>query len=194
LVDEYQDTNRLQSPILFGLKATGHGHTVVRDDTPSIYSLHEVHYAMVAVLAIGISVFEPPFGEATLPSAESAPRKNETDCQLNDRALLGTLGRCGIVDINRILEEALRTTELPTPPGSTIRPRSCQKGQHHSDSDGGRFRSSWRRSCRAPHLDGLCEGTVDNKIGARNAARNRARKKNDARGNFLRSAHAARRI
>ena len=121
-------------------------------------------------------------------------RKNETDCQLNDRALLGILGRCGIVAINRILEEALQTTELPTPACSTIRPRSCQKGQHHSDSDGGRFRSSWRRSCRAPHLDGLCEGTVDNKIGARNAARNRARKKNDARGNFLRSAHAARRI
>jgi hypothetical protein len=38
LVDEYQDTNRLQPPILFGLKATGHGHTVVRDDAPSIYS------------------------------------------------------------------------------------------------------------------------------------------------------------
>jgi hypothetical protein len=68
--------------------------------------LHEVHYAMVAVLAIGISVFEPTFGEATLPSAESAPWQNETDCQLNDRGLLGILGRCGIVAINRILEES----------------------------------------------------------------------------------------
>jgi hypothetical protein len=36
--------------------------------------LHEVHYAMVAVLAIAISVFEPTFGEATLPSAESVGR------------------------------------------------------------------------------------------------------------------------
>jgi hypothetical protein len=38
LVDKYQDTNRLQSSILLGLKATGHGHTLVRDDAPSIHS------------------------------------------------------------------------------------------------------------------------------------------------------------
>jgi DNA helicase II / ATP-dependent DNA helicase PcrA len=37
LVDEYQDTNRLQSPILFGLKATGHGHTVVRDEAVDLF-------------------------------------------------------------------------------------------------------------------------------------------------------------
>src|SRR6202035_5851049 len=38
LVDEYQDTNRLQSSILLGLKPTGHGLTVVGDDAQSIYS------------------------------------------------------------------------------------------------------------------------------------------------------------
>ena len=38
LVDEYQDTNRLQSSILLGLKATGQGLTVVGDDAQSIYS------------------------------------------------------------------------------------------------------------------------------------------------------------
>ncbi|RYF18712.1 MAG: ATP-dependent helicase [Comamonadaceae bacterium] len=38
LVDEYQDTNRLQSEILLALKPTGEGVTVVGDDAQSIYS------------------------------------------------------------------------------------------------------------------------------------------------------------
>jgi DNA helicase-2/ATP-dependent DNA helicase PcrA len=38
LVDEYQDTNRLQSAILLGLKRDGGGLTVVGDDAQSIYS------------------------------------------------------------------------------------------------------------------------------------------------------------
>lgn len=38
LVDEYQDTNRLQSSILLGIKPEGRGLTVVGDDAQSIYS------------------------------------------------------------------------------------------------------------------------------------------------------------
>ncbi len=38
LVDEYQDTNRLQASILLGLKPSGAGITVVGDDAQSIYS------------------------------------------------------------------------------------------------------------------------------------------------------------
>jgi DNA helicase-2/ATP-dependent DNA helicase PcrA len=38
LVDEYQDTNRLQANILFKLKPDGRGLTVVGDDAQSIYS------------------------------------------------------------------------------------------------------------------------------------------------------------
>jgi DNA helicase II / ATP-dependent DNA helicase PcrA len=38
LVDEYQDTNRLQSEIILALKPTGQGVTVVGDDAQSIYS------------------------------------------------------------------------------------------------------------------------------------------------------------
>jgi DNA helicase-2/ATP-dependent DNA helicase PcrA len=38
LVDEYQDTNRLQSSILLALKPTGQGLTVVGDDAQAIYS------------------------------------------------------------------------------------------------------------------------------------------------------------
>jgi len=38
LVDEYQDTNRLQASVLLALKPTGTGLTVVGDDAQSIYS------------------------------------------------------------------------------------------------------------------------------------------------------------
>src|SRR5262249_49299941 len=38
LVDEYQDTNRLQAAILLALKPNGSGLTVVGDDAQSIYS------------------------------------------------------------------------------------------------------------------------------------------------------------
>ncbi len=38
LVDEYQDTNRLQAAILLGMKPDGRGLTVVGDDAQSIYS------------------------------------------------------------------------------------------------------------------------------------------------------------
>lgn len=38
LVDEYQDTNRLQAAILLGLKPSGEGVTAVGDDAQSIYS------------------------------------------------------------------------------------------------------------------------------------------------------------
>src|SRR6516165_10482205 len=38
LVDEYQDTNRLQAAIILALKPDGHGLTVVGDDAQSIYS------------------------------------------------------------------------------------------------------------------------------------------------------------
>jgi DNA helicase-2/ATP-dependent DNA helicase PcrA len=38
LVDEYQDTNRLQASVLLALRPTGNGLTVVGDDAQSIYS------------------------------------------------------------------------------------------------------------------------------------------------------------
>ena len=38
LVDEYQDTNKLQASVLLALRPNGHGMTVVGDDAQSIYS------------------------------------------------------------------------------------------------------------------------------------------------------------
>jgi DNA helicase-2/ATP-dependent DNA helicase PcrA len=63
LVDEYQDTNRLQSSILLGLKPTGHGLTVVGDDAQSIYSFRA---ATVRNILDFPSQFSPPANIITL--------------------------------------------------------------------------------------------------------------------------------
>ena len=47
LVDEYQDTNALQAAILFGLKPSGEGVTVVGDDAQSIYSFRSARVANI---------------------------------------------------------------------------------------------------------------------------------------------------
>src|SRR5271167_4317349 len=63
LVDEYQDTNRLQSSILLGLKPTGRGLTVVGDDAQSIYSFRA---ATVRNILDFPSRFSPPANIITL--------------------------------------------------------------------------------------------------------------------------------
>ncbi|QWG13657.1 ATP-dependent helicase [Bradyrhizobium sediminis] len=63
LVDEYQDTNRLQSSILLGLKPDGHGLTVVGDDAQSIYSFRA---ATVRNILDFPGQFSPPAGIITL--------------------------------------------------------------------------------------------------------------------------------
>jgi DNA helicase-2/ATP-dependent DNA helicase PcrA len=63
LVDEYQDTNRLQSSILFALKPGGRGLTVVGDDAQSIYSFRA---ATVRNILDFPSQFSPPASIITL--------------------------------------------------------------------------------------------------------------------------------
>jgi DNA helicase-2/ATP-dependent DNA helicase PcrA len=63
LVDEYQDTNRLQSSILLALKPGGHGLTVVGDDAQSIYSFRA---ATVRNILDFPSQFCPPANIVTL--------------------------------------------------------------------------------------------------------------------------------
>src|SRR5450631_3088713 len=63
LVDEYQDTNRLQSSILLALKPTGHGLTVVGDDAQSIYSFRA---ATVRNILDFPAQFSPPASLITL--------------------------------------------------------------------------------------------------------------------------------
>ena len=63
LVDEYQDTNRLQSKILLRLKPDGHGVMVVGDDAQSIYSFRA---ATVRNILEFPNQFAPPAGVITL--------------------------------------------------------------------------------------------------------------------------------
>src|SRR4051794_18845188 len=63
LVDEYQDTNRLQSSILLALKPGGGGLTVVGDDAQSIYSFRA---ASVRNILDFPSAFSPPADIITL--------------------------------------------------------------------------------------------------------------------------------
>jgi DNA helicase-2/ATP-dependent DNA helicase PcrA len=63
LVDEYQDTNRLQSSILLALKPSGHGLTVVGDDAQSIYSFRA---ATVRNILDFPDQFSPPASIITL--------------------------------------------------------------------------------------------------------------------------------
>jgi DNA helicase II / ATP-dependent DNA helicase PcrA len=63
LVDEYQDTNRLQSSILLALKPRGDGLTVVGDDAQSIYSFRA---ATVRNILDFPGLFSPPADIITL--------------------------------------------------------------------------------------------------------------------------------
>ena len=63
LVDEYQDTNRLQSSILLGLKPNGAGLTVVGDDAQSIYAFRA---ATVRNILDFPGAFSPPAEVITL--------------------------------------------------------------------------------------------------------------------------------
>src|SRR6185369_8747121 len=63
LVDEYQDTNRLQSSILLALKPGGHGLTVVGDDAQAIYSFRA---ATVRNILDFPAQFSPPATVITL--------------------------------------------------------------------------------------------------------------------------------
>ncbi len=63
LVDEYQDTNRLQSSILVALKPDGRGVTVVGDDAQSIYSFRA---ATVRNILDFPKSFDPPARIVTL--------------------------------------------------------------------------------------------------------------------------------
>jgi DNA helicase-2/ATP-dependent DNA helicase PcrA len=63
LVDEYQDTNRLQASILLALKPDGRGLTVVGDDAQSIYSFRG---ATVRNILDFPAHFNPPAKQVTL--------------------------------------------------------------------------------------------------------------------------------
>ncbi|TPE53585.1 ATP-dependent helicase [Amaricoccus solimangrovi] len=63
LIDEYQDTNRVQAAILAGLRPDGRGVTVVGDDAQSIYSFRAAEVRNILDFP---AVFSPPARIVTL--------------------------------------------------------------------------------------------------------------------------------
>ncbi|MEO6364071.1 MAG: ATP-dependent helicase, partial [Caldimonas sp.] len=63
LVDEYQDTNRIQAEIVFALRPAGHGLTVVGDDAQAIYSFRAAEVRNILDFA---AAFSPPATVLTL--------------------------------------------------------------------------------------------------------------------------------
>ena len=78
LVDEYQDTNRLQAEILHALTPDGRGLTVVGDDAQSIYSFRAAEVRNILDFP---RRFEPPARVVTLEhnyrSTPADPRRLE---------------------------------------------------------------------------------------------------------------------
>ena len=75
LVDEYQDTNRLQANILLKLKPDGPGVTVVGDDAQSIYSFRA---ATVRNILDFPDQFEPRPGSSPLSKITGPPNPFST--------------------------------------------------------------------------------------------------------------------
>lgn len=71
LVDEYQDTNRLQAAVLLALKPTGAGLTVVGDDAQSIYAFRGANVRNILDFP---THFDPP---ATLMTLEQNYRSTQ---------------------------------------------------------------------------------------------------------------------
>jgi DNA helicase-2/ATP-dependent DNA helicase PcrA len=103
LVDEYQDTNRLQSSILLALKPAGRGLTVVGDDAQSIYSFR-------AATVRNILDFPDQF----------APRADIITLDRNYRSTQPILTAAnGVIDLAR----ERFTKNLWTDRGSSVKPR-----------------------------------------------------------------------
>ena len=81
LVDEYQDTNRLQATVLLGLKPDGRGLTVVGDDAQSIYSFRG---ATVRNILDFPAQFDPP---ATVIALERNYRSTQPILQVSNAVI-----------------------------------------------------------------------------------------------------------
>src|SRR5437660_2476776 len=112
LVDEYQDTNRLQSSVLLALKPGGRGLTVVGDDAQSIYSFRA---ATVRNILGFPDQFEPPARVITLeqnyrsmqPAAQADPAQSLEQC---DRPRIENTARTNASKVAR----ALAARGIPT--------------------------------------------------------------------------------
>ena len=111
LVDEYQDTNRLQAAILLGIKPDGRGLTVVGDDAQSIYSFRG---ATVRNILDFPAQFEPP---ATVVALERNYRSTQPILQVSN----AVIGRAAERHAKRLWTDkaSTRRSELVVVPDET---------------------------------------------------------------------------
>ena len=102
LVDEYQDTNRLQSSILLALKPGGHGLTVVGDDAQSIYSFRA---ATVRNILDFPNDFSPPAHIVTLDRNYRSTERDSRRRQRRDRPCQGAFHQ-KLVDRSNVRHKA----------------------------------------------------------------------------------------
>jgi DNA helicase II / ATP-dependent DNA helicase PcrA len=146
LVDEYQDTNRLQSSILLALKPDGAGLTVVGDDAQSIYSFRA---ATVRNILDFPGKFSPPAEIVTLDrnyrstqpileaangviglAAERFTKNLWTDRESNERPFLVTV-RDEVDQAGYIVERVLENREE----GTSLKQQAILfRASHHSTS------------------------------------------------------------
>lgn len=152
LVDEYQDTNRLQASILLALKPDGRGLTVVGDDAQSIYSFRG---ATVRNILDFPAHFNPPARQITL--------------ERNYRSTGPILAASNAVIEARqraLHEESVDRQSVGTAPASG-------DGRRRGGS-GALYRRTGARSARAGHEAQVAGGAV-----SRRASQRRARDRTD---------------
>ena len=74
LVDEYQDTNRLQAAILLALQPDGRGLTVVGDDAQSIYAFRAAEVRNI----LDFPALVHAAGRASSPSSRTIARRRRS--------------------------------------------------------------------------------------------------------------------
>jgi DNA helicase II / ATP-dependent DNA helicase PcrA len=130
LVDEYQDTNRLQAAILLALKPDGRGVTVVGDDAQSIYSFraaevrnildfpgHFAPRARIVTLERNYRSTAPILAAANAVIGEAPERFTKnlwTERQSAERPLLVNL-RCEAAQADYVATAVLEAREAGTP-------------------------------------------------------------------------------
>ena len=123
LVDEYQDTNRLQAEIVCALRPDGRGLTVVGDDAQSIYSFRAAEVRNILDFA---ARFSPPARVVTLERnyRSTAPLLDASNAVI---ALAARAPRQGPVDRPRRVRPGAAGLGAPTRPSRPhgSRPGSC---------------------------------------------------------------------
>jgi ATP-dependent DNA helicase UvrD/PcrA len=144
LVDEYQDTNRLQARILLALKPRGQGLTVVGDDAQSIYSFRAAEVrnilefptsfnppAEIVTLTQNYRSTQPILTAANMVIALAKERFTKelwTERRSEERPLLVTV-RDEIDEANYVSEQILRNREA----GMRLRDQAVLfRASHHS--------------------------------------------------------------